>query len=184
VLGLSPSLFHHANEERRAIAIKRALVLVILISLMALLVFISGCMPAGAQTRESYTYSSEIYDASKVSPTTEQEVLDFLVQDTTDENLWREGVYECGHFSADVWWDAYMQGLEACMVWVKHMKWGEEQVHWVVKFHVGNETQDYWLWVEPSSDEVVDEDDYTIQDTFCGEEAYNVCKTWWEESSS
>jgi hypothetical protein len=163
---------------------KRALVLVILVSLVVLLAFISGCATAGAQIREPYTYSSEIYDASKVSSATEQEVLDFLAQDTTDQNVWREGVYECGHFSADLWWNAYMQGLEACMVWVKYWKWGKEEVHWVVKFRIEDETQDYWLWVEPSSDKVVDEDDYTIQDTFCGEEAFNLCKTWWEESLS
>jgi len=163
---------------------KRALVLVILVLLVALLAFISGCTAAGAQIRESYTYSSEVHDASKVSPATEQEVLDFLAQDTTDENAWRAGRYECGNFAADIWWNAYTQGLEACMVWVKRMKWGEEQLHWVVKFRIEDETQNYWLWVEPSSDEVVDEDDYAIEDTFCGEEAFNLCKTWWEESSS
>jgi hypothetical protein len=168
--------------KRRTTDIKRELNLVILISLMALLIITSGCVAAGAQTREPYTYSSEIYDASKVSPAIEQEVLNFLAQDTTDKNLWVSKRYECGHFAADVWWNAYMQGLEACMVWVKRWKWGEEQLHWVVKFHVGNETQNYWLWVEPSSDEIVDEDDYTIQETFCGEDAFNLCKTWWEES--
>jgi hypothetical protein len=109
----------------RATDINRTLALVILISLVVLLVFISGCVAAGAQIRESYTYSSEIYDASKVSSATEQEVLDFLAQDTTDKNVWKEGSYECGHFSADVWWNAYMQGLEACMVWVKRMRWGQ-----------------------------------------------------------
>jgi hypothetical protein len=158
--------------------------LAILVSLVVLLAFISGCAAAGAQIREPYTYASEIYDASKVSPAIEQEVRDFLAQDTTDKNLWRAGVYECGHFSADLWWNAYMQGLEACLVWVNYWERGEEQVHWVVKFHIEDETQNYWLWVEPSSDEVVDEDGYTIQDTFCGEEAFNLCKTWWEESLS
>lgn len=169
--------------KRRTTDIKRELNLAVLVTLVALLIIISGCVAAGAQTREPYTYSSEIYDASQVSPATEQEVLDFLAQDTTDNNLWVSGRYECGHFAADVWWNAYKQRLEACMVWVKRWKLGKEQVHWVVKFHVGNETQDYWLWVEPSSDKVVEEDDYTIQDTFYGEEAFNLCKTWWEEES-
>ena len=171
------------KKERKTTDIKRTLALVI-VSLMALLIITSGCVPAGAQTREPYTYSSEIYDASKVSPATEQEVLDFLAQDSTDKNVWVKGVYECGHFAADLWWNAYMQGLEACMVWVKHWEQGTEQDHWVVKFHIENATQNYWLWVEPSSDEVVDEDNYVIQDTFCGEEAFNICKTWWEESTS
>ena len=103
---------------------KRKLDLVILSSLVALLIITSGCAAAGAQTRESYTYSSEIYDASKISPATEQEVLDFLALDTTDENLWISGRYECGHFAADIWWNSYMQGLEACMVWAERMKWG------------------------------------------------------------
>jgi hypothetical protein len=138
-------------------------------------------MSATAQTREPYAYSSESYNASKVSPTTEQEVLDFLAQDTTDQNSWIKGAYECGHFAADLWWNAYTQGLEACMVWVKHWEQGTEQDHWIVKFRIEDETQNYWLWVEPSSDEVVEEGDYTIQDTFCGEEALNLCKTWWEE---
>jgi hypothetical protein len=157
--------------------------LIILVSLVALLIVTSGCAAAGAQTREPYTYSSEIYDTSKFSPATEQEVLDFLARDSTDENLWIAGRYECGHFAADVWWNSYMQGLEACMVWVNRMKWGEEQLHWVVKFRIEDGIQNYWLWVEPSSDKVVDEDNYAIQDAFCGEEAFNLCKTWWEEKS-
>lgn len=167
-------------KERNIADMKKRLALVILIALIALLIVVSGCVAAGAQTRDPATYSSEIYDDYKVSPATEQEVLDFLVQDTTDKNVWRAEVYECGHFTADLWWNAYVQGLEACMVWVERMKWGEEQVHWVVKFRIEDENQNYWLWVEPSSDEVVDEADYTIKDTFCGEEAFNLCQTWWE----
>jgi len=162
---------------------KRTVVLVILISLVASLAFISGCTLVVAQTREPYTYSSEVYNAAKVSPTSEREVLNFLAQDPTDKNLWIEGVYECGHCAADLWWNAYMQGLEACMVWVKHREQGMEQVHWLVKLRIEDETQDYWLWVEPSSDEVVDEDGYTIQDTYCGEQALNLCRTWWKEKS-
>ena len=171
-------------KGKKAADIERRLTLVILVSLVALLIIISGCVAAGAQTKEPYVYSSDVYDASEVSPATEQEILDFLAQDSTDKNVWQEEVYECGHFAADVWWNAYVQGLEACMVWVKRIKWGQEQIHWVVKFHIEDETQNYWLWVEPSSDEVVEEDDYTIQDTFCGEEAFNLCITWWEESLS
>ena len=171
-------------KERNAADMKQRLALVILISLIALLIVISGCVAAGAQTKEPYIYSSEIYDASKVTPANEQEVLDFLAQDATDKNVWQAEVYECGHFAADVWWNAYVQGLEACMVWVERIKWGQEQIHWVVKFRIEDENQNYWLWIEPSNDEVVDEEDYTIQDTFCGEEAFNLCITWWEESPS
>jgi hypothetical protein len=170
-------------EEIRTTDMKRTLVLVILVSLVASLAFISGCTLVVAQTREPYTYSSEGYNAAKVSPASEQKVLNFLAQDPTDRNLWIEGVYECGHFAADLWWNAYMQGLEACMVWVKHWEQGMEQVHWLVKLRIEDETQNYWLWVEPSSDEVVDEDDYTMQDTYCGEQALNLCKTWWKETS-
>jgi hypothetical protein len=170
-------------EEIRTTDMKRTLVLVILVSLVASLAFISGCTLVVAQTREPYTYSSEVYNAAKVSPASEQEVLNFLAEDTTDKNLWIEGVYECGHFAADLWWNAYMQGLEACMVWVKHWEQGMEQVHWLVKLRIEDETQNYWLWVEPSSDEVVDEGDYTLQDTYCGEHALNLCKTGWEERS-
>jgi hypothetical protein len=169
-------------KKKRIENLKRASIIVILVSLVTMIIISSGCMAAGAQTSEPYTYSTDIYDASKVSPVTEQEVLDFLAQDATDKNLWKEVVYECGHFAADVWWNAYMQGLEVCMVWVKRMKWGEEQIHWVVKFRVEDETQSYWLWIEPSSDEVVDEDDYSVQDAFCGEEAFNLCISWWEDN--
>ena len=171
-------------KERNAADMKQRLALVILISLIALLIVISGCVAAGAQTKEPYIYSSEIYDASKVTPANEQEVLDFLAQDATDKNVWQAEVYECGHFAADLWWNAYVQGLEACMVWVERIKWGQEQIHWVVKFRIEDENQNYWLWIEPSNDEVVDEDDYRIQDTFCGEKAFNLCITWWEESPS
>ena len=163
---------------------KRTLDLVILTSLVVSLAFMSGCVAAGAQIREPNTYSSEIYDATRASPATDQEVLDFLTQDTTDENLWIEGVYECGHFAADLWWNAYTQGLEACMVWVTYPEQGKEQVHWLVKLHVEAETQSHWLWVDPPSDKIVDEGAYTIQDTFCGEEAFNLCKTWWEGNLS
>jgi len=167
-------------KERNVADMKKRLALVILIAVIALLIVVSGCVAAGAQTRDPSTYSSEIYDDSKVSAATEQEVLDFLAQDTTDKNVWRAEVYECGHFAADLWWNAYGQGLEACMVWVERMKWGEEQIHWVVKFCIKDENKNYWLWVEPSNDEVVDKDDYTIKNTFCGDEAFNLCQTWWE----
>lgn len=160
---------------------KHVLDCILAVSLLALVVLTSGCATVGGQVREPYTYSSETYNASGVSPATDQEVLDFLAQDTTDQNSWIKGAYECGHFAADLWWNAYMQELEACMVWVKHWEQGTEQDHWIVKFRIEDETQNYWLWVEPSSDEVVEEGDYTIQDTFCGEEALNLCKTWWEE---
>jgi len=170
------------GEKMRAIDIRHALTLVILVSLVALLTFVSGCTMAGAKIREPYTYSSEIYDALKVLPATEQEVLDFLAQDATDKNVWREEVYECGHFSADLWWNAYIQGLEACMVWVKRTIWDKEEIHWVAKFRIEDESRNYWLWIEPSSDEVIDEGNYIIQDTYCGEEAFNLCKIWWEES--
>jgi hypothetical protein len=170
-------------EEIRTTDMKRTLVLVILVSLVASLAFISGCTLVVAQAREPYAYSSEVYNAAKVSPASEQEVLNFLAEDTTDRNLWIEGVYECGHFAADLWWNAYMQGLEACMVWVKHWEQGMEQAHWLVKLRIEDQPQDYWLWVEPSSDEVVDEGDYTMQDTYCREQALNLCKTWWKETS-
>lgn len=172
------------SKEKKVTDMRRTLILVILVSLGALPAFLSGCTSVIAQTREPYTYASETYNASRVSPATEQEVLSFLVQDLTDRNLWIKGVYECGHFSADLWWNAYMQGLEACMVWVKHWKQGAEQVHWLVKFHIRDENQNYWLWVEPSNDEVVNEGDYTIQDAFCGAEAVRLCRTWWAASSS
>jgi hypothetical protein len=167
-------------KERKVADMKQRLVLVILVSLMALLIVASGCVAAGAQMREPSTYSSEIYDASKISPATEQEILGFLARDNTDKNVWQAEVYECGHFAADLWWNAYGQGLEACMVWVERIRWGQEEVHWVVKFRVEDETQDYWLWIEPSNDEVVDEGDYSIKDTFCEEEAFNLCISWWE----
>jgi hypothetical protein len=137
-----------------------------------------------AQTREACAYSSEVYNASKVSPATEHEVLNFLAEDSTDENVWTKGVYECGHIAADLWWNAYIEGLEACMVWTKYWKFGTERIHWLVRFHVEDETQSYWLWVEPSNDAVVDEGDYTVQDTYCGEQALRLCRTWWAGNSS
>jgi hypothetical protein len=170
-------------EGIRTTDMKRTLVLVILVSLVASPAFISGCTLVVAQPREPCNYSSEVYNATRVSPASEQEVLNFLAQDPTDKNLWIEGVYECGHFAADLWWNAYIEGLEACMVWVKHWERGTEQDHWVLKLHIEDATPDYWLWVEPSTDGVVNEDDYTIQDTFCGEQALNLCKTWWKETS-
>jgi len=163
---------------------KHVLDCILAVSLLALVVLTSGCATVGGQVREPYTYSSETYNASGVSPATDQEVLDFLAQDTTDENHWIEGVYECGHFAADLWWNAYTQGLEACMVWVTYWEQGKEQVHWLVEFHIEVETQSYWLWIDPQSDKIVDEGAYTIQDTLCGQEALSLCKTWWEGNLS
>ena len=163
---------------------KRTQIIVILMSLLALSALGSGCTSVMAQAREADTYSSEVYNASAVSPATEQGVLNFLAEDLTDKNVWIGGVYECGHIAGDLWWNAYMQGLEACIVWVKYWKHGTEQVHWLVKFHIEDEAQNYWLWVEPSSDGVVNEGDYAIQDTFGGEEAFSLCKTWWAGNSS
>jgi len=170
-------------EERRATDMRRKSVLVILVSLVILLAFISGCASAVGQTRQPYTYSTKVYNAAKISPTTEQEALDFLAEDTTDKNPWVRGIYECGHFAADLWWNAYEYGLEACLVWVTYSEQGIEQVHWIVKLRIEDEGQCYWLWVEPSTDEVVDEGDYTVQGTYCGEQALNLCRTWWEEGS-
>lgn len=158
---------------------KHVLGCIVFVSLLFLAVLASGCTTAGGQVRESYAYSSETYNASRASPATEQEVLDFLAQDTTDANQWIEGVYECGHFAADLWWNAYMQGLEACMVWVTYWEQGKEQVHWLVEFEIETQTQSHWLWVDPQSDKLVDEGVYTVRDTFCGERAFSLCKTWW-----
>ncbi|MGQ9546751.1 MAG: hypothetical protein ACUVTR_06310 [Dehalococcoidia bacterium] len=163
-------------------AVKRTFDYLLLASLVILLPFISGCVSAGLQHRELYTYSSEIYDACRVSPGTEEEVLGFLAQDSTDKNVWVAGVYECGHFAADLWWNAYTEGLEACMVWVKRWEQGQQRVHWVVKFRIQDNTGNYWLWVEPSNDQLVNQEDYVVEDTFCGEEAFNLCQTWWQES--
>jgi hypothetical protein len=183
---------NHPLEARQAMKkgrqqttnMKHVLDCILAVSLLALVVLTSGCATVGGQIREPYTYSSETYNASGVSPATEQGLLDFLAQDATDKNSWIEGVYECGHFAADLWWNAYAQGLEACMVWVTHWQQGTEQVHWVVKFRIENEAQNYWLWVEPSSDEVIDERDFAIQDTFCGGEAFSLCKAWWQGNLS
>jgi len=163
---------------------KCALIFVIIVSLVALPALGSGCTSVMAQTRETYAYSSEIYSARRVSPATEQEVLNFLAQDRTDKNVWIKGVYECGHVAADLWWNAYVQGMEACLVWVKYWKHGTEQVHWLVKFHIEDGAQSSWLWVEPSNDGVVDEGDYTMQDTYCEEQALDLCRTWWAGNSS
>ena len=162
---------------------KRKSVPVILVSLVLLLALTSGCASVVGQTRGTYDYCSEVYDAAGVSPASEEEVLNFLAEDSTDKNVWIEGVYECGHFAADLWWNAYVRGLEACMIWVTYWERGREQVHWLVKFHVDDETQNHWSWVEPSTDEVVDEGDYTVQDTYCAEQAFNLCRTWWEGDS-
>jgi hypothetical protein len=154
----------------------------VLVPLVILLALSLGCAASGSQSRDPSTYSSEVYDASRASPATEQEVLDFLARDTTDSNVWIAGVYECGHFAADVWWNAYTEGLESCLVWVERWKWGQWSPHWLVKFHTGNEGRYSWLWIEPSTDSAVNATDYKVQDTFCGEAAFDICIEWWGES--
>ena len=126
-----------------------------------------ACVSAEVQVRVPEDHQGGLYNAVSVSPKTEEYILSFLMQDKTDENEYIVDEYMCEEFAADLWWNAYNEGIEGCIVWV----YTGEGFHTLVKLH----TVDGELWVEPSLDFTSSSCWYEIWKTFCGENAFNKC---------
>ncbi len=140
----------------------------ILVLLLAALGIIGlGCVSAEAQVKRPEGYQGESYNATSVSPRHRDEILDFLAHDKTNENEYIVGKYMCEEFAADLWWNAYNEGIEGCIVWV----YTGEGFHTQVKFR----TTEGDLWVEPSMDFTSSSSWYEVWRTFCGENAFNKC---------
>lgn len=127
-----------------------------------------NCVSTEAQIRMPEGYQGASYDATTISPRTQDEVLAFLALDKTDENDYVQDQYMCEQFAADLWWNAYSEGIEGCIVWA-YVSPG--QFHSVVKLN----TTSGWLWVEPQLDIARNNCWYEVWKTFCGENAFNKC---------
>ena len=125
------------------------------------------CVSVEARVRVPEGYQGSLYDPTSVSPKTKEHVLGFLAQDKTDENEYIVDEYMCEEFAADLWWNAYNEGIEGCIVWV----YTGEGFHSLVKFY----TTAGELWVEPSLEFTSSVCWYEVWKTFCGENAFNKC---------
>jgi len=139
-----------------------------IILLLAILGIVGmNCTSIETQVRKPEGYKGVPYNATSVSPKTKDKILDFLVRDKTDENEYIKDEYMCEQFAADLWWNAYNEGIQACIVWA----WTSEGLHTVLKFNTTNGE----LWVEPSMDITSSNCWYEVWRTFCGENAFNKC---------
>ena len=59
---------------------------------------------------------AEEYSAANGSAATLEEIQSFLGEDRIDGRTFLPNVYDCKHFSADLWRSAYLKGFEASMV--------------------------------------------------------------------
>jgi len=126
-----------------------------------------SCVSVEAQVKVPEDYHGSLYDATSVSPKSKEQILDFLARDQTDQNEYIMDEYMCEEFAADLWWSAYNEGIEGCIVWV----YTGEGFHSLVKFN----TTDGELWVEPSLEFTSSSCWYEVWKTFCGENAFNKC---------
>jgi len=139
-----------------------------LIILLALLGIVGvNCVSTEVQIRIPEEYQGEPYDAMTVSPRAREDILGFLVLDKTDENEYVQDQYMCEHFAANLWWNAYNEGIQGCIVWV----YTSPGFHALVKF----DTTDGTLWVEPARDITSTNCWYEVWKSFCGENAFNKC---------
>lgn len=146
---------------------------VIAISLLILVILSLGCASINGQIRMPSEYQSVVYQDKKATPHSEDEVLAFLERDQTDRNVWLADEYMCQEFASDLWWNAYNEGIEGCLVGV----FRGSQGHWIVKFN----TTDGWLWVEPHADTTSNDGfGYQIYFTLCGNDAFDSCIEDWD----
>ena len=107
---------------------------------------------------------AEEYSPANASPATLEEIQSFLKEDRIDRRTFLPNVYDCKHFSADVWRSAYLEGFEASMVLylrersetnrnlAKAFYGIENPFHLVVAFLLTDGT---WLYVEPQNDKIL-----------------------------
>jgi len=145
---------------------------VIVTSLILLGILGLNCASIDNQVRMPSEYQSAIYEDGKAIPHSKDEILAFLDRDQTNRNVWIADEYMCQEFASDLWWNAYNEGIEGCLVAV----FRGTQGHWVVKFH----TTEGWLWVDPHSDITSDECQHEIYFTLCGEDAFDACIDDWD----
>jgi Leucine-rich repeat (LRR) protein len=115
---------------------------------------------------------AEEYSAANVSPATLEEIQSFLKEDKIDGRTFLPNVYDCKHFSADLWRSAYLKGFEASMVLYLHERSEgnrilaktfydiENPFHLVVAFLLTDGT---WLYIEPQNDKILEISEYKFR---------------------
>jgi hypothetical protein len=130
-----------------------------------------SCVPY-IGTRATDALMIEGYFASNASPATLEEVQSFLKEDRIDDRVFLPNVYDCKHFSADLWRSAYLNGFEASMVLylrersetnrnlAKTFYDIENPFHLVVAFLLTDGT---WLYIEPQNDQIIEIAEYKFR---------------------
>lgn len=99
--------------------------------------------------------TTESYDASSVHPVTKQELADFLISNSVHNRTYHEIGYNCVNFAVDLWYDAYLSGMDAFIIFIDKGMRG----HALVGFRFnGVEGKiagwDYWwYYMEPWGDD-------------------------------
>jgi hypothetical protein len=123
-------------------------------------------------TRTTDALMIEGYVASNANPATLEEIQLFLREDKIDNRVFLPNVYDCKHFSADLWRSAYLNGFEASMVLylrersetnrnlAKTFYDMENPFHLVVAFLLTDGT---WLHIEPQNDNILEIAEYKFR---------------------
>ena len=103
---------------------------------------------------------SEPYSRSLVAPATKADVISFLTSDPTNEREYDLETYNCLNYTADVWLNAYHQGLDCFIILII----GTDFAHASLGFYsTGDDAlpQEYWgqsrewFYVDPQHDFVL-----------------------------
>jgi hypothetical protein len=138
---------------------------------VALSLLMCSCVPYIAREATDGLIAEE-YSAVNASPATSEEIQSFLKADNIDGRMFLPNVYDCKHFSADLWRSAYLKGFEASMVLylrersesnrnlAKAFYDIENPFHLVVAFLLTDGT---WLYIEPQNDEILEIGEYKFR---------------------
>ena len=130
-----------------------------------------SCVPYIA-TKATDALMMEEYSAANANPATSEEIQSFLKEDRVDGRIFLPNVYDCKHFSADLWRSAYLKGFEASMVLylrersesnrnlAKAFYDIENPFHLVVAFLLTDGT---WLYFEPQNDKLIEIAEYKFR---------------------
>ncbi|MFC1927846.1 leucine-rich repeat domain-containing protein [Chloroflexota bacterium] len=123
-------------------------------------------------TKATDALMMEEYSAANANPATLEEIQSFLKEDRVDGRMFLPNVYDCKHFSADLWRRAYLKGFEASMVLylrersesnrnlAKAFYDIENPFHLVVAFLLTDGT---WLYIEPQNDKLIEIAEYKFR---------------------
>lgn len=99
----------------------------------------------GLQKELTYLQKESNITVRKVSTAT---AMDFIINDTTDKNLYIKGEYICWNFTADFIANARFQGIDSVMVLIM---FENDTCHSIAAI----DTLDGWIFVEPQTDKIV-----------------------------